>query len=273
MVGHVHDTLWLATQPDCMQAAQLNLAFDKQRPLCVDVGCAQGKFVIGLAAADQDDQCNYIGIELSEYMARMGQGLIQRWGLQHKAHLLTGRAEEVMGGLAVQCAEKAAVVFVHFPTPFARQTVSTSGGNLQLPTQEEGFMLSARLVDSIVHVLQPAGGIVFAQTQVEDVAIAIRDLFESHPSLCVATPSQCEQLARVIGNPSDGSVASSSEVGVEALRSKRSSEHVASGGPRAEGDGWLDSSAWSRCCSVRSEMEVACERDNLRVYRIAFARQ
>lgn len=147
--------------------------------------------------------------------------------------------------------------------------------NSHLPTASAGFLASASLAKQLPSLLSPTGK-VFLQTNTEDVAVAMRKVFEADSRLCVVEGAACGYSADAgagvgasagVGLIDAGGVDGDGDEPVR--RSLRSSSWVARGGASADGAGWLPGNPWGDSCDARTETEVWCEAERFRVYRCA----
>lgn len=147
--------------------------------------------------------------------------------------------------------------------------------NSHLPTASAGFLASASLAKQLPSLLSPTGN-VFLQTNTEDVAVAMRKVFEADSRLCVVEGAACGYSADAgagvgasagVGLIDAGGVDGDGDEPVR--RSLRSSSWVARGGASADGAGWLPGNPWGDSCDARTETEVWCEAERFRVYRCA----
>lgn len=147
--------------------------------------------------------------------------------------------------------------------------------NSHLPTASAGFLASASLAKQLPSLLSPTGK-VFLQTNTEDVAVAMRKVFEADSRLCVVEGAACGYSADAgAGVGASAGVGLIDADGVDGdgdepvRRSLRSSSWVARGGASADGAGWLPGNPWGDSCDARTETEVWCEAERFRVYRCA----
>ncbi|KAJ9513742.1 hypothetical protein QJQ45_015506, partial [Haematococcus lacustris] len=180
---------------------------DPSRPLVLDLGCGPGRFLLLMHHAQPEDykDCNFLGVEIREQASCSSPGQPQRrqWsGERHFAacdsmlalyHATMGAVQLV--GRANEWAErlgfKSKVVYVHAnATVSLASMLATYPGPVQLVCVQfpdphfkrkhwKRRMLQPEAVEDIVRLLPP-GGKLFLQTDVEVVAVALRDVVEQH---------------------------------------------------------------------------------------------
>eukprot|EP00039_Didymoeca_costata_P023317 m.6683 g.6683 ORF g.6683 m.6683 type:complete len:854 (+) comp3568_c0_seq1:216-2777(+) len=259
---------------------------DKSLPLFIDLGCGRGSFLLGVAKEFQKGvsetmprcgKMNFLGVERSPYLIRKACGIAKRWGLQGTVRFVHGSAQKVIEYLIKHKQAAAGVVSVQYPTPFPKtQTArkedvtplsTKSNHNPHLPQLEDnGFLVTPSMSRAVLKLLLP-GGVVFLQSDSEDVAVKMRETFLEHDDDCLnAAPSYNIDGFSAFVCPQGFKNAPVQEI-AHHKRTLRSNEYLAGGGVPAEGAGWLPCNPWSAVCRARTETEAACNINNIRVYR------
>lgn len=179
---------------------------DPTRPLVLDVGCGMGVSVLGLASLypgeldymDPDhtsffdfDSANFLGADLSGLAINYASSISNRWDtIRGKTSFLINSAEDSVHILKSYpgCVS---LCMIQFPTPFKFQDEEShevsnveneflssvsQRGNMQLPSDAfNGFMVTTQLMSSI-HSLLKHDGHILLQSNVEDVAVHMKDL-------------------------------------------------------------------------------------------------
>ena len=132
------------------------------RPLLLDIGCARGRFLLGMAQAEP--KWNYLGIEIREPLVEEANRLASEAGLTNlhyvfcNAMLWLGRLlENIPDGLLQ-------MVTIQFPDPWFKKK------------HAKRRMVNADLVREVVDKLAPHGSI-FIQTDIEFLADEMFQLF------------------------------------------------------------------------------------------------
>ena len=174
-----------------------------------------------------------------------------------KAHFAHGSAEEVVEYLKTYPGEKVKLVMLQFPTPYRFDATPTDGmesvvnqGNFnqQLPIDAfSGFMVSRRLLRLSRDVLDKTDGKLLLQSNVEDVAVHMRDIAQMEEFEPIPAPSHVNE-APIFEVP------------------QRTIKWINSGGERAIGSGWSSESFLPDLGAT--ETEVACALNGTPVHRI-----
>jgi len=153
-------------------------------------------------------------------------------------------------------------ILVNFPTPFATSNNGRRSGNSHLPrsVRSREFMANEGLFAAARHCLAARGGgglghgALLLQTQVEDVAVALRGMAEASGWVAVTDGSLGPQVASAAASSAD------------AWLPRRQLEHVSAGGLRASGPGWLAASPLPERAATETERHY--EGEGLRVHRV-----
>lgn len=262
---------------------------DPTLPLVLDIGCGFGVSLLGLAtagyrpkgvaggggggggaaAAGSDDgggaygrrgNVNFLWCDLSAHACRYANGIAQRWGVSC-AFVFFG-ADECIKAVRRSYPGGLYQAMVQFPTPFASE-VSAAAGNSQLPAKNSAhFMGKAGFLARCAKALAP-GGTLFIQSNVEDVAVAMKRSLDGGGAEAGLVP--------VLAEGEDA--ATEAAVGEDAAEAvpRRREEWVAQGGERAAGPQWLGRSILPR--AGRTETEVMYDSKKTRVHRAAWTKR
>jgi tRNA (guanine-N7-)-methyltransferase len=138
------------------------------QPLLLDVGCARGRFLLRMAAAQPN--WNYLGVEIREPLVTEANSLAAEAGLTNvhyafcNAMLWLGRLIENIPPDILQ------MVTIQFPDPWFKKK------------HAKRRMVNPELVTTVVDKLAP-GGQIFVQTDIEFLADEIFELFRSDARL------------------------------------------------------------------------------------------
>jgi tRNA G46 methylase TrmB len=239
---------------------------DSKKPLVVDIGCGMGVSLLGLATPFGDDKfanspeghlldysgwkdSNLVGCDLVEVTVGYAQGIATRWGLNERLQYEYHSAQDFMEEIESSYAGNVALVMIQFPSPYRLAEKAT--GNTQLSSVDDGFMVSQELLNAVARVLEKSGGFLLLQSNVEDVAVTMRELAQDagFQSVVVPQPRYLEDFDQF-------------------HLPQRTLEWAEVGGERAVGDNW---SAVPLLPSRGStETEVACDYQGTPVHRCLF---
>ncbi|MBD2102351.1 tRNA (guanosine(46)-N7)-methyltransferase TrmB [Leptolyngbya sp. FACHB-261] len=178
-----------AVEPPNWEAIYANPA----QPLHLDIGCGKGRFL--LALAQQQPDWNLLGLEIREPLVEQAN----RWGREQgltNLHYLFCNVNLSLRSL-FQPGDLSAVT-IQFPDPWFKQR------------HQKRRVVQPELVTELALLLVP-GGRVFVQSDIEAVALQMRERFEADPAfvnlagtgnwiadnpLGVATERECSTLER-----------------------------------------------------------------------------
>lgn len=269
---------------------------DTSRPLVVDVGCGFGVTLLGWAsqAAQSNEYMNFLGCDLSQHCVDYARGLSSRWGISESCRFCVAPADSFLQWVLEHYPGPVAWVLVQFPTPYkldmssdlpaivqdrGAKLASTKLDNVQLPTlspssSDNHFMVSRQVTTLAVRIAMNHGGNILLQSNVEDVAVTMKHLFED-----------AIQTSASSGNGNNGSKTHTSFLSdhlnqnevLEVSEFEKTSEQIPArqllwaslSNERACGQGWLKRSPVPR--SARTETEAMYE-DVLRkpIHRIGW---
>lgn len=164
---HVNPLARRWSQPVTLPPNWYSLAFeDPTLPLSLDLGTAKGRFLLRMARRHQ--QRNFLGLEIREPLVHQAnrvaaeQGLGNVWYLACNANVSLGN---VLTGVPTGVLKE---VYVQFCDPWFKKR------------HAKRRMVNEGLVEAIYSGLKGGGGRVFVQSDVEEVALEMRQTFEAH---------------------------------------------------------------------------------------------
>ena len=246
---------------------------DPTRPMVLDIGCGMGVSILGLASLDQDSKyksnelngldfhnVNFMGADLSGLAINYASSICDRWkSTQGKTYFTLSSAEDAVDMLKTYPGG-VALCMIQFPTPFKfkadeadeplydhYRTSVIHQGNQQLPSDAfSGFMVTNRLLKSIRSVLTEDGCILI-QSNVEDVAVYMKNLAEEVGFQPLNSPNPVKKLS------------SSGEL------PKRTLKWMKLGMKRAEGSIWSSNGILPK--RAATETEIACLINKTPIHR------
>lgn len=259
-----------ADGPDLCWAS---LFADPTLPLVIDLGCGFGVFLLQLAFQQHDQinkaeqQCNFLGCDMSGRAVAYANGIAARWDL--KGHFAAVQCDVVvlLNAVLADYAGPVQWVIINFPTPYRSDLLSVSapalerGGNAQLPSDLSTFMVTAQVLElSRRLLLLPSAGHrhcphqLYVQSNVEDVAVTIADMVKQ--SAGYGTSSGFVPVEAEVVEPLEST----------AVPCRRLQRYLSSGGRRAVGPGFVRNSP----LPSRTETEAACGQQGTPVHRLLF---
>lgn len=271
-----------------------NIKFkDKTLPLIIDLGCGFGVSLIGLCIHNSREetrkrQCtqhskqsfNYLGCDLSSRCISFASSIARRWNIDDSCNFVKAESSQVLKWVKESYLGPVKWIFIQFPTPYSQSLMNSffntsvlegkSVGNSQLAQSLDEFLFSPDLLEIIVDCLNEKGCVdnsgIFFQTNVEDVAIVVREIIEARkPTMFVLLPFSENS------NPHLCDFEDNENQLCEDIRSNNLSQRGKKwrelGGLPASGKGWLTT------CFLphgRTETEVSYMVQNKPIYRCAF---
>jgi len=143
----------------------LNEVFaDPAKPILLDIGCARGRFLLGMAEVDPTS--NFLGVEIREPLVDEANRLAEEAGLAN-LHYSFCNAMLWLGELLKEIpAGRIEMVTIQFPDPWFKKR------------HAKRRMVTPELVDAIIGKLGPAA-LIFVQTDIEFLAQEMFDIFRS----------------------------------------------------------------------------------------------
>jgi len=137
---------------------------DPTRPLCIDIGCGSGRYVLLLGKRWEGHNC--IGLEIRRQLVDRANKWSELIGLGPRVRFLFTNATISMKTIFESYPGPIELVSVQFPDPHFKKK------------HRKRRTVQANTARDIVSLLAP-GGRVFLQSDVEEIAIDMRDQFES----------------------------------------------------------------------------------------------
>ncbi|KAG8469029.1 hypothetical protein KFE25_007547 [Diacronema lutheri] len=172
LASHHQRPLKLATDWDAR-------AFDQPRPLHIDIGCAAGHFCVHLA--DARPGTNVLGLEIRESLVERANGWADVRAIGN-LRFLQCNANVDLPAIASACRSPLASVSIQFPDPWFKKR------------HHKRRVVQPELVEHIAARLPP-GGTLFVQSDVRELAEAMREQIEQTTG---------DRLAPAPGPASDG---------------------------------------------------------------------
>nr|WP_283761511.1 tRNA (guanosine(46)-N7)-methyltransferase TrmB [Roseofilum halophilum] len=137
------------------------------RPLHLDIGCGRGRFLWQIAQQQLD--WNFLGLEIREPLVIEANEWRDRQNLSNLHYLFCNvniSLKDILGSLPENVVH---YVSIQFPDPWFKNR------------HQKRRVVQDELVDFLAQFII-AGGQVFLQSDVEEVALQMRDLFDQHSS-------------------------------------------------------------------------------------------
>ena len=138
------------------------------RPIHLDIGCARGKFLLDMA--QQHPETNFLGIEIRKPLVEYADRAKNELGLTNLHYLfgnINSSAESLLSSLPKDSLK---TISVQFPDPWFKKK------------HHKRRVIQPELVTILVDYLTLKGR-VFLQSDIEEVAVAMRDRFANNPKL------------------------------------------------------------------------------------------
>ena len=144
------------------------------RPLHLDIGCARGRFLLDMA--QQNLEVNYLGIEIRKQLVDLANQEREQLGLTN-LHYLFGNINSSAAVLLESLPENSLqTISIQFPDPWFKKR------------HHKRRVIQPDLVVTLVNYLIIDGQI-FLQSDIEEVAIEMRDRFAVNPWLTQQHPT------------------------------------------------------------------------------------
>ena len=138
-----------------------------QQPLHLDIGCGKGHFVQDMATLQGD--LNFLGLEIREPLVDQANRWRDELGLSNLHYLFCNANNSIRPLLMSLPANILQQVTIQFPDPWFKRR------------HQKRRVVQPELVVDLAKFLVP-GGVVFVQSDVEEVAIEMRDRFDENPA-------------------------------------------------------------------------------------------
>jgi len=136
-------------------------------PLHLDIGCARGEFLMSMATLQPD--WNFLGLEIREPLVEQANAMVSELGLSNLHFLfcnVNNSLPPLLNSFPVGTLQR---VTIQFPDPWFKKR------------QAKRRVVQPELVDTLATYLT-VGGVVFLQSDIEAVAVEMRDRFDAHPA-------------------------------------------------------------------------------------------
>ena len=138
------------------------------RPIHLDIGCARGKFLLQMAQLQPDT--NFLGIEIRESLVIDANQKRDDLGLTNLHYLFGNMNNSASILLESLPANSLNYITIQFPDPWFKKK------------HHKRRVVQSELVNILVNYLIP-NGMIFLQSDIEEVAIEMRDRFAANPLL------------------------------------------------------------------------------------------
>ncbi|MGC1395721.1 MAG: tRNA (guanosine(46)-N7)-methyltransferase TrmB [Coleofasciculaceae cyanobacterium] len=138
-----------------------------QQPLHLDIGCARGEFVLSMAQLEPS--WNFLGVEIRQPLVEQANAKVRELGLDNLFYLfgnINNSLEPLLASFSPQTLQR---VTIQFPDPWFKKR------------QAKRRVVQPELVEVLATYLT-VGGVVFLQSDVEEVAQEMCDRFSAHPA-------------------------------------------------------------------------------------------
>ena len=137
------------------------------KPLHLDIGCARGEFLLSMAQLQPD--WNFLGLEIRESLVEQANAKVSEVGLSNLHYLFCNVNNSLQALFDSFGAGTLQRVTIQFPDPWFKKR------------QAKRRVVQPELVDTLASYLA-GGGVVFLQSDIEAVAVEMRDRFDAHPA-------------------------------------------------------------------------------------------
>lgn len=139
---------------------------DTNKPLVVDVGCGPGRFVLSWAKRDAD-RLNYLGIDIRNPIIERANRWSKKLQLHSSAQFLMVNGTLFLDQVLRNYPGSVRLVCIQFPDPHFKKR------------HKKRRIVQAGLCEQLKTIL-PRGGLLFFQTDVEEVALDAKEIFVQH---------------------------------------------------------------------------------------------
>ncbi|MBF2027265.1 MAG: tRNA (guanosine(46)-N7)-methyltransferase TrmB [Oscillatoriales cyanobacterium C42_A2020_001] len=140
---------------------------DLTRPLHLDIGCGKGRFLLEMA--QQQPNWNYLGLEIREPLVEQANDWRRELSLTNLHYLFCNANNSLRPLLSSLPQSVLHTVTIQFPDPWFKRR------------HQKRRVVQPELVTDLATFLVD-GGTVFVQSDVEEVALEMRDRFDEHPA-------------------------------------------------------------------------------------------
>ena len=138
------------------------------RPLHLDIGCARGRFLLEMAQFHSE--VNYLGIEIRQQLVEVANRTKNELGLSNLHYLFGNMNSSARAILSSLPANSLTTISIQFPDPWFKKR------------HNKRRVVQPELVTALVDYLA-VGGRVFLQSDIEEVAVEMRDRFAADSRL------------------------------------------------------------------------------------------
>ena len=149
--------------PNCQEVYQT-----LDRPLHLDIGCARGRFLLEMAQLHSE--VNYLGIEIRQQLVEVANRTKNELGLSNLYYLFGNMNSSARAILSSLPANSLTTISIQFPDPWFKKR------------HNKRRVVQPELVTALVDYLA-VGGRVFLQSDIEEVAVEMRDRFAADSRL------------------------------------------------------------------------------------------
>lgn len=240
-------------------------------------------------------EVNFLGCDLSSHCVAYASAIARKWKIGATCRFCVAPAESFLEWVLDSYPGPVLWVNIQFPTPYkldgsvlAAQKIKTGSHkakktdagkaskqrNVQLPGihEDNGFMITPKLVSCAVAISQRSGAILYFQSNVEDVAVLSRGMFEncgSNDFLATVVEGDCVNKSKSEKQKISRTVESNID-NMERMDSIPNRKIIwqSMGGMMAQGKSWLTTSPVPMF--GRTETEVVYQTGSKPVYRFAW---
>lgn len=156
------------------------LYHDLDRPLHLDIGCGKGRFLLQMAQVQPE--WNFLGLEIREPLVDQANGWKTELGLSNLHYLFCNANNSLRPLLESLPVGRLQYTSIQFPDPWFKRK------------HQKRRVVQPDLIEVLADALAPSGK-VFIQSDVEEVAVEMRDRFAAHPAFV------CEHYDWLDSNP------------------------------------------------------------------------
>lgn len=145
----------------------ISIYADLNRPLHLDIGCGRGRFLLQMA--QEQPGWNFLGLEIREPLVDQANSVGADQGCTNLYYLFCNANNSLRSLLASLPEGVLQRVSIQFPDPWFKRR------------HQKRRVVQPELVTDLAEFLSQDGE-VFLQSDVNDVAVAMRDRFDQHPA-------------------------------------------------------------------------------------------
>ncbi|GLI71109.1 hypothetical protein VaNZ11_016182 [Volvox africanus] len=166
---------------------------DPSLPLALDIGSGYGRFLLLLQRNNPNQQVNYLGMEIRSPLVDRANHWVDRLGLQGRVHYVFANATVSLETLLGSYPGPITDVFIQFPDPHFKRR------------HHKRRVVQPRLARALRDAMAP-GGRLLLQSDVEEVCVAMRNMFERYVGDAFSLATEHSQCAVFFGQPAVSSV-------------------------------------------------------------------